>query len=771
MSNEKLSESDIRAKFITPAIKESGWDNTQIQWEVSFTDGRIIARGNLHKRDTPRRADYILSYQPNQPLAVVEAKDDRHSVGDGMQQALEYAEMLDIPFVYSSNGKAFLEHDRSTPTPTEREIPLDQFPSPQELWHRYCNANNITPEVEKIITQPYYLVDPEKELRYFQRIAVSRTVEAIAKGQNRVLLVMATGTGKTFTAFHIIWRLWKSGAKKRILFLADRNILIDQAKTNDFKPFDKAMTKISNRTTDPSYEIYLSLYQAITGPEESKKIYRNFSRDFFDLIVIDECHRGSANADSEWREILDYFSDATHIGLTATPKETEYVSNIHYFGEPVYTYSLKQGIDDGFLAPYKVVRIDLDKDLTGWRPIAGARDKYDREIEDRIYNQRDFDREMILEKRTELVAEKVAEFLQNTDEMAKTIVFCQDINHAERMRSALVNACSEMVAKYPRYVVRITGDSEEGKRELDNFIDPESRTPVIATTSMLLTTGVDVRTCKLIVIDQQIESMSLFKQIIGRGTRILEEFGKRSFTIMDFRRATELFADPDFDGEPVQVYEPANGQPAAPSEYPQDNSEEQNLGEDKKQTKYYVNNVNVGVQQEREQFIDPETGKLITESLRDYTRDKVKSEYESLDQFLKRWKTADKKTAVLAELESRGVPFHELHQAVGKDYDPFDLICHVAFGQPPLTRRERAKNVKKQNYFAKYSEKAKEILEALLDKYADEGISDLESVDVLRVPPFREMGTPVELIKPFGSRHEFMKAVGELEEALYKEAG
>ena len=524
IDKKTLSERDICTKYITPAIYQAGWDiHTQVREEVTFTNGRVIVQGLQVSRGRPKRADYILYYKPNIPIAVIEAKRNTYGVGDGMQQALSYAEMLDVPFVYSSNGDAFLQHDRTqTSGLLEQEIPLHAFPSPEDLWKSYCAWKNIDDTKAQIVTQDYYTDGSLKTPRYYQLIAINRTIEAITKGQDRILLVMATGTGKTFTAFQIIWRLWKSRMKKRILFLADRNILVDQTKTNDFKPFGSAMTKIQKRQADKSYEIYLSLYQAVTGTEEEKNIYKQFSPDFFDLIVVDECHRGSAAEDSAWHEILEYFSSATHIGLTATPKETKYVSNIHYFGEAVYTYSLKQGIEDGFLAPYKVVRIDLDKDLTGWRPEKHKIDKYGKEIEDRIYNQKDFDRDLVLDQRTKLVARKVTEYLNATDRFDKTIVFCENIDHAERMRQALVNENGDLVAQNSKYVMRITGDNPEGKAELDNFILPESRYPVIATTSRLMSTGVDAQTCKLIVLDQRIQSLTQFKQIIGRGTRINE---------------------------------------------------------------------------------------------------------------------------------------------------------------------------------------------------------------------------------------------------------
>jgi type I restriction enzyme, R subunit len=600
-----------------------------------------------------------------------------------------------------------------------------------------------------------------------------------------VLLVMATGTGKTYTAFQIIWRLWKSGQKKRILFLADRNILVDQTKSNDFKPFGAAMTKISKRQIDKSYEIYLSLYQAVTGNEEERNIYKQFTRDFFDLIVIDECHRGSAAEDSAWRDILDYFSNATHVGLTATPKETKDVSNIYYFGEPVYTYSLKQGIDDGFLAPYKVVRIDFDKDLQGWRPEKGKKDKHGNLIEDRIYNQKDFDRNLVLEQRTELVAKKITEFLEATDPYQKTIVFCDDINHAERMRQALVNLNPDRVRENRKYVMRITGDENEGKAELDNFINPEERYPVIATTSKLMTTGVDAQTCKLIVLDQRIQSMTEFKQIIGRGTRINEDYDKYWFTIMDFKKATELFADPAFDGEPVQIYEPTIDETPVPpddDEPEAGDGEQPGSGEDlppftgpgeggEPRIKYVIADVPVYVVAERVQFYGPD-GKLITESLRDYTRSCVRKQYASMNEFLRRWSSAEQKKVIVEELSAQGVLWDPLSKEVenklGKSLDAFDLICHVAFDQPPLSRRERADNVKKKNYFAKYGDQARQVLEALLDKYADTGIENIEDIKVLTIDPFSRLGTPPELVSAFGGKAKYLKALHELEQQLYQ---
>jgi type I restriction enzyme R subunit len=788
MDKKQLSERDICSKYITPALTGAGWDLlSQIREEVSFTKGRIIVRGKLHTRGEQKRADYILYYKSNIPLAVIEAKENGHSVGAGMQQALNYAETLGVPFVFSSNGDAFLMHDRTgLAEKTEQELALDAFPSPARLWQLYCQWKGLkTADARHAVEMPYYDDGTDRAPRYYQANAINNTVEAVAKAQQRILLVMATGTGKTYTAFQIIWRLWKSGTKKRILFLADRNILVDQTKNNDFKPFGAAMTKISKRQIDKSYEIYLSLYQAVTGSEDEQNIYKQFSRDFFDLIVIDECHRGSAAEDSAWREILEYFSSATHVGLTATPKETKDVSSIYYFGEPVYTYTLKQGIEDGFLAPYKVVRIDIDKDVQGWRPPKGKTDKHGQLIEDRVYNLIDMDRTLVLEKRTELVARKITEFLMATDPYAKTIVFCDDIDHAERMRQALVNLNPERVKESRKYVMRITGDENEGKAELDNFINPEERYPVIATTSKLMTTGVDAQTCKLVVLDQHIKSMTEFKQIIGRGTRINEDYGKFWFTIMDFKKATELFADPAFDGEPVMIYEPKGDESPVP---PDNDSPEVTLDEngnpvppDTQDTgfttagpdepgtgrvKYMVGDVPVYVVAERVQYYGPD-GKLITESLKDYTRNTILQSYSSLDQFLRRWTKADRKAAVLRELETHGVLLEPLAEEVGKHFDAFDLICHVAFDQPPLTRRERAEQVKKRNYFTKYGEQARKVLESLLEKYADTGIENIEDIKILTLDPFKNMGTASELVSAFGGKKAYIDALYELEKNLY----
>ncbi|MCM5557503.1 EcoAI/FtnUII family type I restriction enzme subunit R [Pleomorphomonas sp. JP5] len=790
MDKKALSERDICTKFITPAITGAGWDvQEQVREEVTFTKGRIIVRGRMHGRGEVCRADYVLSHQPNLPLAVIEAKDNSHSVGAGMQQALRYAEMLDVPFAFASNGDGFLFHDRTgLGDKVETELTLDLFPSPDVLWDRYRAWKGLTETAAATVVAPYHDDGTGRSPRYYQTNAINRAVEAVAQGQNRVLLVMATGTGKTYTAFQIVWRLWRAKRKKRILFLADRNILVDQTRNNDFKPFGPAMTKISKRQIDKSFEVYLSLYQAVTGSEEEKNIYRQFSPDFFDLVVVDECHRGSAAADSAWREILDYFASATHIGMTATPKETRDVSNIDYFGQPVYTYSLRQGIEDGFLAPYKVVRIDFDKDLQGWRPEDGKADKYGNLIEDRIYNQRDFDRQLILTQRTELVARKVTEFLTATDPYQKTIVFCEDIEHAERMRQALVNLNPLKVAENRKYVMRITGDEMEGKAELDNFIDPESRYPVIATTSKLMTTGVDAQTCKLIVLDQRIQSMTEFKQIIGRGTRVNEDYNKFWFTIMDFKRATELFADPAFDGDPVQIYEPgpgdppvppddpdapagpeAPGMPGGPDDFTQPEGQSPG-GMAEPRRRYYVDDVPVAVMAERVQYYGPDGG-LITESLRDYTRTRVRKHYASMDDFLRRWTAAERKKAILDEMAAQGVLWEALAEEVekkqGRSLDPFDLVCHVAFDQPPLSRRERAENVRKRDYFARYGGIAREVLEALLDKYADTGIENVEDIKVLQLDPFTGMGSARELLDAFGGKDRYLQAVQDLENQLY----
>ena len=779
-SKKELSEQDICSKFILPALVKAGWDlQRQIREQYYFTDGRITIRGKTVVRGERKRVDFLLYQHSHLPLALVEAKDNNHSVGAGMQQALGYAEALDAPFVYSSNGDGWLEHDRLAKSGAiERELTLDQFPSPAELSLRYQKAKGLVPEQEQIINQDYYQEIDGRTTRYFQQVAINRTTEAITKGQNRLLLVMATGTGKTYAAFQIIWRLWKAGVKKRILFLVDRNILADQPIMNDFRHFGDKMTKIQNRNVDKAYEVYLGLYQGLTGMEEDKNIFKQFSPDFFDLVIVDECHRGSARDDSAWREILEYYKNATQIGLTATPKETADISTQTYFGEPIYTYSLKQGIEDGFLAPYKVIRVTLDRDAEGYRPTAGALDKYGHALPDQIFGQGDFDRTVVLEQRNKVVAQKITEYLKATDRMQKTIVFCVDTEHADRMRQELVNANSDLVSEHANYVVRITGNDEQGVKELDNFIDPESPYPVIATTSKLLTTGVDTQTVKLIVIDQTINSMIEFKQIIGRGTRVREDYGKMFFTIMDFRRATELFADPKFDGDPVIIYQPKENEPIVPpDEVGQESGQIEpsiyTMGTDgagmahDEPKKYYPLGVAVKIINERVQYIDGQ-GKLITESLKDYTRRNILSEYASLNEFLTAWTKAEQKEAIIKELEEHGVFFEELAAETGRDLDPFDLVCHVAWGKKPLTRRERVAKARKLDYFAKYEGQARAVIDALLAKYADQGITAIDDIGDLQVSPFEMFGTPLEIVNNiFGGREKYLMVVKEIQRALY----
>ncbi|ENH9654171.1 DEAD/DEAH box helicase family protein [Escherichia coli] len=796
-----LTEADIITKCVMPAILNAGWDNTtQIRQEVKLRDGKVIVRGKVAARRTVKSADIVLYHKPGIPLAVIEAKANKHEIGKGMQQGIEYARLLDVPFVFATNGDGFIFRDATAAESEclEKQITLDDFPSPAELWQKFCLWKGYTQAQLPVITQDYYDDGSGKSPRYYQLQAINKTIEAVSNGQNRVLLVMATGTGKTYTAFQIIWRLWKSKNKKRILFLADRNILVDQTKNNDFQPFGTAMTKVSGRTIDPAYEIHLALYQAITGPEEDQKAFKQVAPDFFDLIVIDECHRGSASEDSAWREILDYFSSATQIGLTATPKETHEVSSTDYFGDPVYVYSLKEGIEDGFLAPYKVVRVDIDVDLQGWRPTKGQTDLNGEVIDDRIYNQKDFDRTMVIDERTELVARTITDYLKRTNPMDKTIVFCNDIDHAERMRRALVNLNPEQVKKNDKYVMKITGDDEIGKAQLDNFINPKKPYPVIATTSELMTTGVDAKTCKLVVLDQNIQSMTKFKQIIGRGTRIDERYGKLWFTILDFKKATELFADERFDGIPEKVMDTTPEDIADPEsdfeeklEEISEHDDEQVTGVDeppappyqvtdtddvgplpeedeKKIRKFHVNGVAVGVIAQRVQYYDAD-GKLVTESFKDYTRKTLLKEYASLDDFTRKWQDADRKEAIIHELEQQGIIWEVLAEEVGKDLDPFDMLCHVVYGQPPLTRKERAENVRKRNYFTKYSEAAQAVLDNLLDKYADAGVQEIESIQVLKLKPFDSMGTLPEIIKTgFGDRNGYNQALSELENEIYQ---
>lgn len=802
MNKKELTEQDICTKFITPAIIKAGWDlQHQIREQKTFTDGRIIVRGKTVKRGEKKRADYILYYKSNLPIAIIEAKDNKHEIGAGMQQALGYANTLDIPFVFSSNGDGFVFHDKTgSSTNVETELSLDHFPTPQELYKKFITSKGLSTEQVEQLSQEFYYTPNGKSPRYYQENAINRAVEAVLKGQNRILLTMATGTGKTYTAFQIMWRLWKSRAKKRILFLADRNILVDDPMRRDFSPFKDKMIKLKRGSFDiqkyTAYEIFVGIYQSATGTEEEQKIFKQFPKDFFDLIIVDECHRGSAKEDSAWREILNHYSNATQLGMTATPKETNTISNIEYFGDPLYTYSLKQGIEDGFLAPYKVIRVTIDKDVEGYRPEAGKADKFGNKVEDREYNVKDFDRHIVIDERTELVAKKITEFLKATDRYSKTIVFCVDIDHAERMRRALINANSDIYNENRKYIVRITGDNEEGKNELDNFIDPEKKNPVIVTTSKLLTTGVDAKTCKLIVLDTNINSMGEFKQIIGRGTRIDTEYQKYFFTIMDFRQATKLFADPDFDGDPVRIKEITDGEPItddivndpkdgevntiAPNEYEsrddilidrgttvlRDGNGTEYSGDTGKPKKYYVNGVDVSIINETVQFYD-ENGKLTTESITDYSKKNIMKKYRTMDIFLKEWKDADKKTAIIEELENQGVLFEELQKEIGKNMDPFDLILHIAYQKPALSRKERALHVKKRNYFEKYGDDAKKVLNALLDKYADQGITAIENLEVLKVPPLVEFGTPIEIVGYFGGKEAYLTALQEMEQLIY----
>ena len=794
-----LTEADLITKRVMPAILDAGWsDTTQIRQEVKLRDGKVIVRGKVAARRTVKSADIVLYHKPGIPLAVIEAKANKHEIGKGMQQGIEYARLLDVPFVFATNGDGFIFRDATAAEGEllEKSITLDEFPSPAELWHKLCVWKGYTEAQLPVITQDYYDDGSGKAPRYYQLQAINKTIEAVSAGQNRVLLVMATGTGKTYTAFQIIWRLWKAKSKKRILFLADRNILVDQTKNNDFLPFGTAMTKVTGRTIDPAFEIHLALYQAITGPEEDQKAFKQVAPDFFDLIVIDECHRGSASEDSAWREILDYFSAATQVGLTATPKETHEVSSTDYFGDPVYIYSLKEGIEDGFLAPYKVVRVDIDVDLQGWRPTKGQTDKNGELIDDRIYNQKDFDRTMVIDERTELVAKTITDYLKRTNPMDKTIIFCNDIDHAERMRRALVNLNPEQVKKNDKYVMKITGDDDIGKAQLDNFINPKKEYPVIATTSELMTTGVDAKTCKLVVLDQNIQSMTKFKQIIGRGTRIDERYGKLWFTILDFKKATELFADERFDGIPEKVMDTTPDDIANPeSDFEEQFDEHEEEVEDdviganedpapytvtgsddigplpekdeNKVRKFHVNGVAVGVIAQRVQYYDAD-GKLVTESFKDYTRKTLLKEYASLDDFTRKWQGAERKEAIIKELEQQGIIWEVLAEEVGKDLDPFDMLCHVVYGQPPLTRKERAENVRKRNYFTKYSDAAQAVLNTLLDKYADAGVQEIESIQVLKLKPFDSMGTLPEIIKSgFGDRNGYNQAISELESEIY----
>lgn len=781
MSKKGLTEEDIKAQYITPAVTNAGWDiKTQIRFEYAFTAGRIILRGNTTIRGKQKRADYLLFYKPNLPLAIIEAKDNNHPVGAGLQQAIEYAETLDIKYVYASNGDGFVEQNLITGE--VRNLSLDEFPSPEELYRRYKVDMGISDDAEKVVLQPYYYTVGYKQPRYYQRVAINRTVDAIASGRNRVLLVCATGTGKTFMSFQIIYRLWKSGLKKKILFLADRNVLVNQTISGDFKPFAGKMCKIENKKLDSSYEIYLGLYQQLSG-EDGFEPFKQFKPEFFDLIVVDECHRGSAKEESAWRKILDYFSGATQLGMTATPIETKEASSQSYFGKAIYEYSLKQGINDGFLAPYKVIRVGLDKDLVGYRPEAGKTDAYGYEIEDREYNVKDFDKNLVIEQRTLVIAKKITEYLKKTDRFSKTIVFCIDIEHAERMRQALINENKDLYKENNKYIMRITGDNAEGKAQLDNFIDEDSKYPVIAVTSKLMTTGVDAKMCKLIVLDNNINSMTEFKQIIGRGTRLLEEYGKTYFTIIDFRNASRLFADPAFDGNPEVVIDiPENGDMVDPPVAPDnpDNPDNSDIpveppkpiipdypdSEDKPK-KYYIKDVEVKVISERVQYIDKD-GKLITENLIDYTRKNILGQYARLDIFLKKWNEAKKKQAIIEELMQEGVLLDAIREETGqRDMDDFDLILHLAYDKKPLTRAERVNNVKKRHYLYKYSELAQKVLGILMDKYASDGLKEIEETKILQLSEFQQLGSPMKLVKEFGGKQGYEQAVKELEDELF----
>ncbi|WP_287046069.1 EcoAI/FtnUII family type I restriction enzme subunit R [Treponema sp.] len=809
-----LSERDIITKYILPAIEASGWDKrNQIREEVSFTAGRIFVKGKLTKRGEKKRADIIIYYKSNIPVAVVEAKDNKHTVGAGMQQALEYADTLDIPVAISSNGDGFvIQYRRNCGCPDasgkaiiSENADLDHFPTPSELWECYKRYNNLeSNEAEEISLSSYFFDAEGRAPRYYQRIAINRTVEAIARGQNRILLVMATGTGKTYTAFQIIYRLWKAGCKKRILYLADRTNLITQTKKGDFKHFKDKCHIIRHKHIDKSYEIYLALYQGLTNYDEETDAYKEFSPDFFDLIIVDECHRGSVDEDKAWHKILSYFSSATQIGMTATPKETKTLSNIEYFGEPIYTYSLRQGIDDGFLAPYKVLRVGMNVDLEGYRPEHGKTDISGELVEDRLYNTKDFDRNIVIDERTNLVAKKIMEYLTNSDPMAKTIVFCVDIEHAERMRQALLSyAPPEITEKSDKYIVRITGDDPVAKGYLESFINPEERFPVIATTSKLMTTGTDAKTCKLIVLDSNIGSMTEFKQIIGRGTRVEEDLGKLYFTIIDFRNVTDKFADKDFDGAPVKIkvssqddklseevidegtgddqIDPVTGEKVQFEEvYGFDDSGNMELGEktppygvvepvETKKEKVYVAGVDVSILSERKQYLDAD-GRLITTSVKEYCKTGILTSYRSLDNFLQTWNDAEKKRAIIEELESQGIIFEELKDEIKNDLDIFDLICHIAWDAPALTRKERAENVRKRNYWTKYGDKARNVLNAILDKYAETGIEAIEDMKVLTVPPITDIGTPKEIIDSFGGKPQYLQAIRELEAEIYKVA-
>lgn len=771
LSIKDLTEEDIKLRFITPSLQKSEWDiQSQIRCEYYYTDGKINVRENVASRGKGKKVDYLLSYRSNMPIAIVEAKDNKVTVSHGIQQAIGYAVDLDIPFAYSSNGSGFYEHDRITGK--EREIKLDEFPTPEELWNRYKVEKNLTEEETKIITQPYYYMSAFKTPRYYQRIAINKTVEAIAKGQKRILLVMATGTGKTFTAFQIIHRLYSSGAKKKILYLADRNILIDQTMQNDFKPFQKVMTKIENRKMDSSYEIYMSLYHQLRSNE--KEVYKQFKPDFFDLIIVDECHRSSARDDSNWHEILNYFSSATQIGMTATPKETNDISNIAYFGEPIYTYSLKDGIEDGFLAPYKVIKVGLDKDLEGYRPEKGKLDEDGYEVEDKEYTVHDFDRKIVIDERTKVVAKRITEYLKATDRYARTIVFCVDTEHALRMRDALANENSDMMKVNPSYVVRITSNDDYGKTKLDDFIDSNTTYPVIATTSKLLSTGVDTKTVKLIVLDEEIQSMTEFKQIIGRGTRLLPNKGKEFFTIMDFRNNSEKFADPAFNGPAESIINIDGGDlddVKSPKEYGIDNIKPElpinGVVDQEGFKKIYIKGVDVSILNETIKYYDAD-GKLITESIMEYSKKNLKRLYENHDGFEQEWFRADSKKEFLEHLMSEGVMVDAVFNKVNdNNVDIFDILSNMAYDEKALTKEDRIEKVEESSILNEYNDKQKNVIDELLKVYKSKNIIELENIKLLEIKNFNKFGGLVPIINLFGGKDKYLGMISKLENLLY----
>ena len=775
LTKKEMSEEDIKFQYITPALLKN-WDKSRITMETKITDGQIKLNGNLVHRDkkSAKFADYVLYWNSSFPIAIVEAKDNNHTVSHGLQQAMTYAKMMDIPFAYSSNGDSFYEHDMLTGQ--EKEIPLDKFPTPQELIERYKvaanNGNGLSENEVVAICQPYYSSQNTYEPRYYQRVAVNRTVDAVARGDSRLLLVMATGTGKTYTAFQVVYRLLKSGLKHKILYLADRNILVDQSIQQDFAPLGKVIHKINvskdDRTTITSHQVYFSLYQQLVGDDDTEHFSELFDKDFFDLIIVDECHRGSAKEESKWRKILEYFSSATQIGMTATPKETTYTSNISYFGEPVYTYSLKNGIEDGFLAPFKVISITTDIS-DGWRPLKGQRDYYGKEIEDRIYNNTDYDYNIIIADRINQVAREITNYLISTDRMQKTIVFCATEDAAERMRIALTNLNADMCAKNPDYVVRITGSDDYGKKKLDYFISVSSPYPVIATTSKLLSTGADCKMTKLIVLDENIGSMTEFKQIIGRGTRIREKEGKTHFVVMDFRGVSRLFSDPDWDG-PIEIDQDYKSRVKLGVKKPVDTSKSPSETHDPSEMPYVdVNGCSVHIINKVVSVYDS-NGKLLRhENIIDYTRTNILGEYADLETFIRKWNSEEKKTAISELFKEHGIDLQALKQSQGmEDVDTFDFIMHIAFDQKPLTRKERANDVKKRDFISKYNGAAKAVLEALLDMYSNEGVQQIEDTQVLKLDPFVRMGKPAALVKLFGGKDGYLKAVRELENEIYK---